>query len=61
MNIEHTYGDKWWPNSCTKCSGAMHLCKDQFGQYRKCINCGRTDNRTANNLTVPKIRTAVAA
>ena len=40
MNPESNLGSHWWLKACRKCKGALHLCKDSFGYYRKCINCG---------------------
>lgn len=27
--------------ACPKCKGDMHLDRDAYGSYRKCIQCGR--------------------
>lgn len=38
---ESSYADLWWHDACPKCRGSLYLCKDSFGHYRKCINCGQ--------------------
>lgn len=41
MNNETSFATQWWLSACIKCGGALFLCQDNYGQYRKCINCGK--------------------
>ena len=42
QGMTETTLNKLWIGSCTHCKGTLVLCMDNFGYYRKCINCGRT-------------------
>ena len=40
---ETTY-PKFWLASCNHCRGDLVHCEDVIGHYRKCVNCGRTED-----------------
>lgn len=56
MNTESTYTNQWWHNACSKCHGSLFLCQDNYGYYRKCINCGEHHYQLPKGLDLPQVK-----
>ena len=41
---------KVWIKACKKCKGDMTLEQDRYGCYKRCFQCGRTEE-----IKVPKL------
>ena len=44
--------------SCPKCRGDMYLERDNFGSYRQCLQCGKTEDTDAPSPMLASVAAA---